>query len=203
MTLQRRLLLYLLICAPVVWALAFAISIDRARHEVDELFDTELIRLARQVHALLPDDGDASRVSFRALPPAPVEGAADGGAADVRDLAIAAWDRSGTRVADVEGPALPYRAGFTGFVDDTVDAMPWRVYYVASESGKWLAAAGQRSYERDELVYDVTLGQLLPWIVMLPVLLIGMAWANAGNEPTGRSRRHSLHPAALVNWQPA
>ena len=177
MTLQRRLLVYLLLCAPIVWALALAISLDRARHEVDELFDTELIRLARQVHALLPADGDAGRVSFGALPPAPMEGAADGGAADVRDLAVAAWDRSGKRVVDHDGAALPYRAGHTGFVDETIDGKPWRVYYVTSESGAWLAAAGQRSYERDELVYDVTLGQLFPWMVMLPVLLLAMAWA--------------------------
>ena len=64
MTLQRRLLVYLMLCAPLVWVVAFAISFDRARDEVDELFDTELIRLVRQVHALLPADGDASRVSF-------------------------------------------------------------------------------------------------------------------------------------------
>ena len=177
MTLQRRLLVYLLLCAPVVWAVALAISFDRARYEVDELFDTELIRLARQVHALLPADGDAGSVSFGALPPAPMEGAAEGGAADVRDLAIVVWDRAGKRVIDHDGAVLPYRPGRTGFADEMIEGRPWRVYYLPAESGAWLAAAGQRSYERDELVYNVALGQLFPWIVMLPVLLMAMAWA--------------------------
>ena len=33
MSLQRRLLLYLLICAPVVWGVALLASAQRARHE--------------------------------------------------------------------------------------------------------------------------------------------------------------------------
>ena len=52
MSLQGRLLVYLLLCAPVVWAIALLASADRARVEVNELFDTEIIRLARQVDAL-------------------------------------------------------------------------------------------------------------------------------------------------------
>ena len=177
MTLQRRLLLYLLICALAVWGLALAISFHGARDEVDELFDTELIRLARHVHALLPSDGDASRLSFGALPRAPREGAIEGGAADVRDLAIAAWDRAGNRVLDLDGASLPYKPGRSGFVDQKLDGESWRIYYLASDAGDWLTAAGQRSYERDELVYDLTLGQLAPWIVMLPLLLVAMAGA--------------------------
>ena len=53
MSLQRRLLLYLLVCAPLVWGIALYFSIDRARHEVNELYDTELIRIARQVQSTL------------------------------------------------------------------------------------------------------------------------------------------------------
>jgi len=45
LSLQRRLLLFLLISAPVVWGLAALASVDRARLEIDELFDTEIIRL--------------------------------------------------------------------------------------------------------------------------------------------------------------
>ena len=53
MSLQKRLLVYLLLCAPLVWSVALYFSIDRARLEVNELFDTELIRLTRQVQATL------------------------------------------------------------------------------------------------------------------------------------------------------
>ncbi|MCR5886016.1 sensor histidine kinase N-terminal domain-containing protein [Rhizobacter sp. J219] len=175
MTLQRRLLVYVLVCAPLVWAVAFAVSFDRARSEVDELFDTQLMRMVRQVHALLPPDGDATRISFAALPTAPDAGTADSGAADLRDLTIAVWDRSGRRVLDRDGIAMPYRPGHSGFVDETIGPDAWRVYYLPA--GEWLVAAGQRHHERDELVIDVTLSQLLPWLLMLPVLVLALAWA--------------------------
>jgi len=58
-SLQRRLLVFLLLCAPVVWGVALLLSASRARHEVNELFDTEIIRLARQVQATLPGLGAA------------------------------------------------------------------------------------------------------------------------------------------------
>ncbi|MDT9121195.1 sensor histidine kinase N-terminal domain-containing protein, partial [Escherichia coli] len=79
-------LLYLLLSAPLVWALALWISVDRARHEVNELYDSEMIRLARQVQATLR----SPEVAGDALRPA-----TDMGEADVRDLAIAVWDAQG------------------------------------------------------------------------------------------------------------
>ena len=45
------------------------------------------------------------------------------------------------------------------------------------DDGQWLVATGQKSYERDEVVYSLTLSQLLPWLVLLPLLLLAMTWA--------------------------
>ena len=171
MSLQRRLLLYLLVCAPVVWGVALLVSADRARHEVNELFDTEIIRLALQVQATLvaagragPDAADTSRRP-RARP------------------TCATWpSRCGTAqgqllLVDREGVQLPRRADATGFVDMQLGGEPWRVYYLQSQNGDWLVAAGQRGDERDELVRDLVGSQLLPWLLVLPVLLLAMAWA--------------------------
>ena len=172
MSLQRRLLLYLMLCAPLVWGFAMWISVDRARHDVNELFDTEMIRLARQVQATL-GAGQGGTV-----PPPPAEGGADAGEADVRDLAIAVWDRSGRLLlSDREGVQLPRRPDASGFVDVELHGEPWRVYYLQSFAGDWLVAAGQKAYERDELVFNLTASQLAPWLLVLPVLLGAMTWA--------------------------
>ena len=169
MSLQRRLLLYLLICAPLVWGGALLVSAQRARHEVNELFDTEIIRLALQVQATL-----AVAVAPGQMLPRP----ASAGEADLRDLAIAVWNRQGQLLlVDREGVQLPRRADATGFVDMTLGGEPWRVYYLQSPNGDWLVAAGQRGDERDELVRDLVAGQLVPWLLVLPVLLLAMAWA--------------------------
>jgi len=172
MSLQRRLMVYLLLCAPLVWGAALVVSVQRARHEVNELYDTEMIRLARQVQATLnATQGDA-------VPPAPAEGSSESGEADVRDLAIAVWDAGGTlKTTDREGVQLPRHPDAAGFVDAQIDGERWRVYYLPSVAGRWLVAAGQRVFERDEIVYDVTASQVLPWLVVLPILLGAMAWA--------------------------
>lgn len=70
MSLQRRLLIYLLLCAPLVWGVALLASADRARDEVNELFDTEIIRLSRQVQATLVGAAarDVGRAAHRAAP---------------------------------------------------------------------------------------------------------------------------------------
>lgn len=175
MSLQRRLLLYLLVCAPLVWGVALYFSISRARHEVNELFDTELIRLARQVQATLTPNAAAAPAR---LPPTPREGAADAGESDVRDLAIAVWDQRGRlMVSDREGVQLPYLSDASGFVNEQVGGRAWRVYYLQSFEGDWLVAAGQGAYERDELVYGLTISQVVPWLLVLPILLAVMAWA--------------------------
>ncbi|MCE9657321.1 MAG: sensor histidine kinase N-terminal domain-containing protein [Burkholderiales bacterium] len=169
MSLQRRLLVFLLLCAPVVWGVALLVSASRARHEVNELYDTEIIRLARQVQATLPGLGTGGG-SPELLP--------SGGAADLRDLAIAVWNAEGKLLlADREGVALPRRADTSGFVDLKLDGDAWRVYYLQSARGTWLVAAGQRLYERDDLVTSLVSSQLLPWLLVLPVLLLAMAWA--------------------------
>jgi two-component system sensor histidine kinase QseC len=173
MSLQRRLLLYLLICAPLVWTIGMLMAVSRARHEVNELYDSEMVRLARQVQAtlaFLP----AGSAPARGLQAAEV----DAGDADVNDFAIAAWDTAGKMlVIDRDGAQLPRRPEANGFFDDQLGNDPWRIYYLRSSGGEWLVAAGQKAYERDELVYSLVLSQLLPWLVLLPVLLLAMTWA--------------------------
>ena len=170
MSLQRRLLVLLLLCAPVVWGAALLMSASRARHEVNELHDTEMIRLARQVQATLPGLEASNGTSSEPMP--------SGGAADLRDLAIAVWNAEGKLLlADREGVTLPWRADASGFVDLTLGDDAWRVYYLQSLRGNWLVAAGQRVYERDELITGLVSSQLLPWLLVLPVLLFAMAWA--------------------------
>ncbi|OUM00899.1 ATP-binding protein [Variovorax sp. JS1663] len=174
-SLQRRLLIYLALCAPLVWSVALLVSVHRARHEVNELFDTELILLARQA---LRTMGDPSAARAIPLPTAPHEGSKEAGDSDLRDLAIAAWDARGRLVlADRDIAQMPYRPERSGFSDETLNGQAWRVYYLRSSDGAWLVAVGQKTYERDEIVFGLTASQIVPWLLVLPVLLLTMAWA--------------------------
>ena len=182
MTLQRRLLVLLLVSVPLVWAVAVVAALARERHEINELFDTQQIRLAQQVLTLVQSRGGADDGAWpEVVPAAGANGAAVGsssgiGEAELADMSVAVWSRDGRlRLADREGMALPSRNDAPGFADVTLGTEQWRVYYVRSSSGDWTVAVGQAVEERDELLQGLIAGQLLPWLLMLPVLLIAMA----------------------------
>ena len=177
MTLQRRVMLFLLASAPLVWALGLFYGLHSANLEINELFDTQQLQLARQVLALLPSAPAARLPSTPAAPPPRAQPETQG-AADEADLSIAVWNRAGQLLlADREGAQLPYRSGADGFVDQAIDGRDWRLFYLRDPGGDWLVAVGQQSEERDELVQALLVGQLLPWVLTLPALLLAMAAA--------------------------
>lgn len=173
MSLQRRLLLYLLVCAPLVWSVALAFSVARARAEVNELFDTEMIRLARQIQIV------EIGMAVRSAPHSPSEGAPRlEGEADLDDLALAVWDTQGRLlVTDREGQQLPWLPDASGFSDHRLGPEVWRLYHLQDPAGGRLVAVGQKAHEREELVWGLVASQMVPWLLVLPVLLLLMAWA--------------------------
>ncbi len=171
MSLRRRLMVYLLICAPLVWLMAVSVSWFLAREQVNELFDSEMIRLARQIQMTVVGVSPEAVASDLPL-------AGPWGAAELDDFAVAVWNREGKPVfLDREGAQLPRNAEQVGFVDLQIDAKPWRAYYLHAPDGAWVVAAGQSLHERDELLYDLIGSQLVPWLLMLPLLLVAMGWA--------------------------
>ncbi len=166
-------MLLLLLATPAVWAGAMAVSFLSAHHEINEMFDTELVRLARQLQATLPSTNLDAPIDTASMP-RPLAGKE--GDAEPNDLLLAVWDRNGRQVlVDREGLLMPYLPAQEGFVEITLGKRPWRAYYLPSPSGRWLVASGQRHKERRELVWTLTAGPLLPWLLTLPVLLLVMA----------------------------
>ena len=188
MTLQRRLLVLLLASVPLIWVAAVTTSLLRARHEIHELFDTQQIRLAQQVLALVQARGALVEGGGTVALPDFAAGAGIG-EAELKDLSVAMWSADGQlRLADREGAALPQRAEATGFVELELAGEPWRVFYLRSPGSPWTVAVGLASEERDEVLQSLILGQLIPWLLMLPVLLVAMAFAV----------RHALKPLRVL-----
>jgi two-component system sensor histidine kinase QseC len=176
-TLRRRLLSLLLAGAPVVWLLTLALTVFFARREINELFDTQQVRLAQQVLVILPADPDA--LGPNGPPhdkPMPLAGA-DRGEAELKDMAIAVFSGDGRLLlTDREGAQLPQQAA-PGFSATTIDGEAWRVFTLVSRDGRWRVTVGQALEERDELLVDLLAGQALPGLLALPLLLAVMAWA--------------------------
>jgi len=138
MSLQRRLIVYLVVCAPLIWMVALVVSAQRARHEVNELFDTGLVRLARQLQVIA---GATTTGDPQLLSDPPGEGTREAGDSDVQDLAMAIWNRDGHMlVADRAGVELPYRRDTNGFLDVKIGGDGWRIYYLHPATGEWQIA---------------------------------------------------------------
>ena len=182
MTLRRRLLALLLVAVPAIWAIAVGVAYFRSVHEINELFDTEQIRFAQLVVAMLaPADLDGAASLPR------VEGPL--GEAELEDLSVAVWSRDGRLVlADEQGSRLPYRGDTPGFVDLDLERSRWRAYYLHPEGSRWSVAVAQSAEEREEVLQGLLAGQLLPWVLMLPVLIVAM----------GIAVRHALKPVQAV-----
>lgn len=172
MNLQRRLVLAALVSTPLIWLLTIAATFWHTQQEINQLFDTEQIRLAQQMEAMIPA---VTRVPFHVVPLAKGEK----GAARLNELVIAVWDRDGTLLAfdDHKGVLLPAQTAKDGFVDMRLSNRSWRVFYQSSANGHWRIAVGQRLDERRELALGYILSQIVPWLLSLPILLLVMAGA--------------------------
>ena len=174
MTLRRRLLLLLLAAAPLLWLLTLLLTVVIVRHEINELFDTQQVRLAQQVLVMLPSDpAQLAGTSPEHLPFA----ASDHGAAELSEMAIAVSSGDGRLLlTDREGARLPQQVP-PGFLNATIGNEAWRVFTLVSADGLWRIAVGQVMEERDEVLWDLLASQALPGVLALPLLVIAVAWA--------------------------
>jgi two-component system sensor histidine kinase QseC len=174
MTLQRRLLLLLLMTAPAVWLATLVLTVLLSSREVRELFDTRQVRLAQQVLAMLPDEPRAlmRAEGARAAPPGTATGDAD-----LEEMAISVAGADGRLIfVDHEGERLP-RDAPPGFHDLMIDGVGWRLFTLTSADGRWRVTVGQLAEEYEEVLRDLILAQGLPLLVALPFLLAALAWA--------------------------
>ncbi|QET04536.1 two-component sensor histidine kinase [Cupriavidus pauculus] len=181
MTLQRRLILAVLFAAALAWTLTSAIIYVSAREEINELYDTDMVRMAQQMQAVLPIV-DIARLPRPAPPssePEPGdEDLGDLGSAGLGELAIAAWRPGGEPLhIDPDGDRLPRAPHIKGFTEATIDGVQWRLYYLNDSAVGWRVCVGQVLAEREELIFAYLEAQVLPWILGLPLLTLLLVWA--------------------------
>ncbi|CAM3657947.1 Sensor protein QseC [Bordetella sputigena] len=169
MTLQQRLIVAVLLAAPLAWVLTIAGTYWRAEHEINELYDTDMLRLAEQtlaVSRLLPPG--------ETVPPAPLQQTlpADLGDAGLRDWAVALWRGPGEPLAlDPEARQFDRNGTLEGFFETRIDDTPWRLFYLNDAASGTRVAVGQRIGERDDLIVAYLASQAVPWLLSLPVLI--------------------------------
>lgn len=176
-SLQARLTLLMLLIVPLIWLLASASAAWSVHKQIDELYDTEMAQFARQLLTLeLRGDADPH------IPPKlkHLLRGGDKGEIDNDEFGLAVWNAQGDLLlSDGRGRRFRFAPDKRGFYDyeGRDDDHHWRLIYLADpESGRHVAV-GQRAEMRHEMVLEVILAQLTPWLAGLPLMLLLILWA--------------------------
>jgi two-component system sensor histidine kinase QseC len=196
-SLQRRIVLALLVTAPVLWILATAVALYQSYGEVNELYDGQLVLMAHQLlRSNRLDSGggppalqdDERRRAHRAAHGGPGKRRLGAGwfagmhrhdsDTDEFSLTQAMWDRDGTLLLS-DGPAGTFGAkqGDRGFSQLESKGEVWRVFVLRSHDGERTVSVGQKMSMRREMAWQVVSSQLLAWLLPLPLLLLALVLA--------------------------
>ena len=157
----------------VAWSATALIAWSESSEAIDEFFDTQQMLFAQRLAA--------GNLPSSATPlPKPFTGAGKNAQGKLEDeaLAFAVFTKTGQLVmADGEnGHRFPFKPHMQGFANTHLhgDDEPWRIVWLPSVSGNHVVAVGQELEFRQEMVLDMLTRQLVPWLMLLPVLLLGL-----------------------------
>lgn len=174
----------------------------QASHEVEELFDAQLVQNARLI-ALLSSSNDYQ------IDPAVMHPTGPGHSYE-RDVAVQRWSESGELLlASDSVPEMPLSAFAGGLSRSRIGDKDWHVFTQRLPDGEWLMVA-ESGRARADLVQGAALAVIAPFLVTIPLVLVLVTAAiGRGLRPLSalvsavRARDHSnLHslntPAARV-----
>ena len=166
-----------------------------AWHEVEELFDGQLVQHGRMLASWLEQSDAEAALTVRALP-AP-------GHSYERYVAVQHVSAKGdllfstsVTLDEVLGPLVP------GVSVQTVGQRHWHVFSQPLSDGSWLMVA-EEQHVRDELSGEAMLAIVTPFLLTWPLLIIGLLWAlRRGLRPLTElehalRERNERHLAAL------
>lgn len=175
-SMRARLFLILLVATGALWLSAILWIQHSTRAEVERVLDARLSEAGRMVSSLISDHRVDVAQAAATVQPAPFSEEAD----YVHQLSCQIWSLDGTLVGQSgSAPHHPLTLSDSGFSQNMVDGVEWRVYSVINADLGVRVMIGDSMQVRDRLVNDVTAGLLLPAVLIFP-LLAGLIWVGIG-----------------------
>ncbi|AUX95312.1 quorum sensing histidine kinase QseC [Mixta gaviniae] len=177
LSLRARLTIGFLLLTAICWGAASISAWFQARHNINQLFDTQQMLFARHLAALTPDTLSQPAA---ALPESKKMLRHHRGEQEDDALAFAIFTRDGKRVLDDgdNGRDFLFEPNWRGFRDGRLrdDDDLWRTLWLNTPDGRYVVAVGQEREYRDEMTADVVRSTLLPWLAALPVMALLLLW---------------------------
>jgi len=191
-SLRGRLLVLLLGGFVVAWSAVAVTSYVDARHEINELFDSQLAQTAQLLLAQVghePDELEVPELELRHK--------------YQRNLVFQVRDRSGRIVLRSAGAPHEGLSGERdGFDSHAARGRRWRVYTLTDDHHGVRVAVGERDDVRTELTRHIALGMLNPLLYALPAFGL-LIWIGVGRSlrPLDRLAR-AVESRAADNLSP-
>ncbi len=170
-SLRLRLIIILSLISLAIWLISSLVVWRQAYKEVNEVFDTQQILLAK-------------RLSTSSLRQILIERHRNGGFHENRRpvphhydddaMAFAIFTRHGEMLLNDEREGANFIfAPKPGFTETAIlgDDDLWRIFWLPSEDGKLVIAVGQELEYRQDLITDMVFTQVGVWIIALPIFL--------------------------------
>lgn len=171
-----------------------ALSYYSARHEIEEIYDANLVQYARLLQGLLArgniDPGDLPR--YRSVAPNRDDADSENqeevfernpaliaryGHWYERNFAFQLWDVQHTlQFSNIDELQNALGAFQVGLSDVDLNGHAWRVFTQFDAAREQWLFAGERLTVRDELVAEIALNSIMPGLVTLPVILALVYW---------------------------
>lgn len=175
-SLRLRLSLFFSLFMLAAWLAAALFSWQTCRSYIDEFFDSQQMLVARTLAVAdisrapeeLPRIGDMlPGVKKHAF-----------GELEDEAIAFAIFSPQGERLLTdgKKGRRFLFEPSRRGFIDAPLrdDDDTWRILWMNSSDGRHIIAVGQELEYRSDMALEMLEGQLLPWLILLPVLLAGL-----------------------------
>lgn len=175
-SLRLRLSLFFSLLMVAVWLTAAFFSWHICRDYINEFFDSQQMLVTRTL-AVADLTGTPERLPrIEAMLPGVKESAF--GELEEEAIAFAVFSRDGTLLlADgKKGYRFPFEMQRRGFVNVPLRGKDdlWRILWMDSSDGNHVIAVGQELDYRQDMALEMLEGQILPWLLLIPVLLAGL-----------------------------
>ena len=170
LSLRVRLTLIFTILVLVTWLISSFVAWKQTTDNVDEMFDTQLMLLAKRLVTLDLDELKASE-RFAQTPKKFKHGHIDD---DVLTFAVYTPDGKMVLHDGDNGQYIPYSYRREGFDDGYLngDNDKWRFIWLTSADKKYRVVVGQEWEYREDMALAIVTAQLVPWLVALPLMLL-------------------------------
>lgn len=174
-SLRLRLVVFFSIFLAVAWLIAAVSAWKEAKGHIDEFFDTQQMVFAKTL-ATIDFSGDVgalprNKTAFPGISKKLL------GAQEDDALGFAVFTLTGKRTATdgKKGRRFTFDPNAKGFSNTSLAGKKdvWRIVRLNSADGKHIVAVGQEMEYRQKMALDMLGKQILPWLLLLPILVCG------------------------------